>query len=123
MSGCRIANHHGEKGLAMNQREFEAELRREGYQIFYGGLKAGEVNPEHAHDWDARVMVIGGEITLTRAGKPETFRAGDSWRLDVRDGGRSLQGDKGIIHDAGEDCQGFPPGRSSAPFTGLSAER
>ena len=48
----------------MNQSEFEAELRRQGYQVFYGGLQAGMVNPDHAHDWDARVMVIGGEITL-----------------------------------------------------------
>jgi hypothetical protein len=32
-------------GLVMNQREFEADLRRQGYQIFYGGLQAGMVNP------------------------------------------------------------------------------
>jgi hypothetical protein len=60
----------------MNQREFEADLRRQGYQVFYGGLQPGMVNPDHAHDWDARVMVIGGEITLTRDGKAETFRVG-----------------------------------------------
>jgi quercetin dioxygenase-like cupin family protein len=30
-----------------------------------------------AHDFDARIMVLSGEITLTRDGKPETFRAGD----------------------------------------------
>jgi len=47
----------------MNQSEFEAELRRQGYQVFYGGLQAGMVNPDHTHDLDARVMVIGGEIT------------------------------------------------------------
>ena len=62
----------------MNQSEFEAELRREGYKVFYGGLQAGAMNPDHTHDWDARVMVIGGEITLTRGGKAETFRAGDN---------------------------------------------
>ena len=56
----------------MNQSEFEAELRRQGYQVFYGGLQAGMVNPDHTHDLDARVMVIGGEITLTRGGKAET---------------------------------------------------
>jgi hypothetical protein len=60
----------------MNQSEFEADLRRQGYQVFYGGLGAGMVNPDHAHDWDARVMVIGGEITLTRGEKAETFRVG-----------------------------------------------
>jgi quercetin dioxygenase-like cupin family protein len=62
----------------MNQSKFEADLRRQGYQVFYGGLQAGIVNSDHAHDWDARVMVIGGEITLTRGGKAETFRVGDS---------------------------------------------
>jgi len=62
----------------MTPTEFEADLRREGYQVFYGGLRANETNPEHGHDWHARVMVIGGEITITRDGKPETFRTGDS---------------------------------------------
>ena len=62
----------------MNQSEFETDLRHQGYQVFYGGLQAGMVNPEHTHEWDARVMVIGGEITLTRGGKTETFRVGDS---------------------------------------------
>jgi hypothetical protein len=59
----------------MNQSEFEADLQRQGYQVFYGGLQAGVVNPDHTHDWDARVMVIHGQITLTRGGKAETFRA------------------------------------------------
>ncbi|MGE0736795.1 MAG: cupin domain-containing protein [Alphaproteobacteria bacterium] len=62
----------------MTQSEFEADLRREGYQVFYGGSRANEVLPEHGHAWDARLMVIGGEITLTRDGKAETFRAGDT---------------------------------------------
>jgi hypothetical protein len=39
----------------MNQSDFEADLRREGYEVFYGGLKAGEVNLDHSHDWHARV--------------------------------------------------------------------
>jgi len=34
----------------MNQSEFEADLKREGYEVFYGGLKAGLMNTEHAHD-------------------------------------------------------------------------
>ena len=27
----------------MNQSEFEADLQRQGYQVFYGGLQAGVV--------------------------------------------------------------------------------
>jgi quercetin dioxygenase-like cupin family protein len=85
----------------MNQSDFEAELRREGYQIFYGGLKAGEVNPDHAHDWDARVMVIGGEITLTRAGKPETFSVGDSCAVAAGEMHAEHVGPQGVTYIAG----------------------
>ena len=37
----------------------------------------------HAHDFDVRIMVLGGEITVTRDGKPETFQG---WR-SLRAGG------------------------------------
>ena len=85
----------------MNQREFEAELQREGYQVFYGGLRAGEVNPDHAHDWDARVMVIGAQITLTRAGKAETFRAGDSCAVAAGELHAEHVGPQGVAYVAG----------------------
>jgi quercetin dioxygenase-like cupin family protein len=85
----------------MDQSDFEAELRREGYQIFYGGLKAGEVNPDHAHDWDARVMVIGGEITLTRAGKVENFRVGDSCAVAAGEMHAEHVGPQGVAYIAG----------------------
>ena len=62
----------------MNQSEFEADLRREGYEVFYSGMRANEVLAEHGPDWDARVMVLGGKITITRDGKAETFCAGDT---------------------------------------------
>jgi hypothetical protein len=41
----------------MNQSEFETDLRRQGYQVFYGGLQAGMLNPEHTHEWDARTSL------------------------------------------------------------------
>jgi quercetin dioxygenase-like cupin family protein len=62
----------------MNQSEFEADLLREGYQVSNGGTRPNEVNAEHSHEWHARVMVIGGEITITRDGKADTFRPGDN---------------------------------------------
>ena len=85
----------------MNQSEFEADLRRQGYQVFYGGLQAGTVNPDHAHDWDARVMVIGGEITLTRGGKTETFRAGDSCTVSAGEVHAEHVGPQGVAYVAG----------------------
>jgi len=85
----------------MNQSEFEAELRREGYQVFYGGLKAAEVNPDHTHDWDARVMVLAGEITLTRGGKAETFRAGGSCAVAAGETHAEHVGPQGVAYIAG----------------------
>jgi quercetin dioxygenase-like cupin family protein len=85
----------------MNQSDFEAELQREGYQIFYGGFPAGQVNPDHTHDWDARLMVIGGEIALTRAGKTEAFRAGDSCNVDARELHAEQVGPQGVAYIVG----------------------
>jgi hypothetical protein len=57
----------------VTRAEFEADLLREGYEVFYGGSRANEVLPEHGHDREERSMMIGGEMTLTRDGKPERF--------------------------------------------------
>jgi quercetin dioxygenase-like cupin family protein len=85
----------------MNQSEFEADLRHEGYEIFYGGLQAEMVNPEHSHAWDARVLVIGGEITLTRGGKTETFHAGDSCAVPAGEVHAEHVGPQGVAYIAG----------------------
>ena len=85
----------------MNQSEFEADLRQQGYQVFYGGLQAGVVNPDHTHDWDSRVMVIGGEITLTRGGEMETFRAGDSRAVAAGEVHAERVGPQGVAYIAG----------------------
>jgi len=85
----------------MNQSEFEADLLREGYQVFYGGLRANEVNPEHGHAWDARVMVIGGEITITRDGKAEIFRTGDSCMIPANYAHAEKIGPRGVAYIAG----------------------
>ena len=85
----------------MNQREFEADLRRDGYEVFYGGMSAGHANPAHSHDWDARVMVIGGEITMIRAGKPQTFRAGDSCAVAAGEMHTEQVGPQGVAYIAG----------------------
>jgi quercetin dioxygenase-like cupin family protein len=85
----------------MNQSEFEADLKREGYEVFYGGLRAGQANPDHTHDWDARVMVIGGEITITRDGKAEMFRVGDSCAVRAGETHAENVGAQGVAYISG----------------------
>jgi quercetin dioxygenase-like cupin family protein len=85
----------------MEQSLFETELKRDGYEVRYGGMAAGMTNPEHAHDFDARVMVIGGEITITRGGKAETFRPGDSCVVTAGERHAEAAGPQGVAYVAG----------------------
>lgn len=81
------AEHVGPEGVAyvsgrrrqgpLTREAFEADLRREGFEVRFGGQKPGYSAEPHTHDFDARIMVLGGEITLTIDGKPTTYRAGD----------------------------------------------
>ena len=85
----------------MNQSEFEADLQREGYQVFYGGMRANDTVGEHGHPWDARVFVIGGEITISRDGKAETFRSGDSCMVPANYPHSEAVGPSGVAYIAG----------------------
>ncbi|NBQ75756.1 MAG: cupin domain-containing protein [Acetobacteraceae bacterium] len=70
--------HRTQKGQDMTRDEFEADLLKQGYGVFYGGFRAGLENPEHTHPWDARLFILGGEITITQDGKAICYRAGDT---------------------------------------------
>jgi len=87
-AGCMHTEQVGPEGVAyvsgrrrnggpLTREAFESDLRREGFEVVHGGQKPGYSADLHAHDFDARNMVLGGEITVVRDGKPETFRAGD----------------------------------------------
>ena len=62
----------------MDRATFIAELERDGYEIVEREMEANDVKSDHAHEFDARVMVLKGEITITRDGNAATYRAGDS---------------------------------------------
>ena len=48
----------------MNRDEFKSDLRREGYEVREGGMEPNVHRPAHTDDFDARVMVLEGTITL-----------------------------------------------------------
>ena len=61
----------------MDRLAFEAELRREGYSVVNASLKPNCCAPDHVHDFDAKLLVLGGEITLIRDGASRTFVPGE----------------------------------------------
>ena len=58
-----------------------SDLRREGFEVIHGGQKPNFTEDLHAHGFDVRIMVLSGEITVIRDGKPETFCAGGSCEI------------------------------------------
>ncbi len=65
----------------MDQVQFEAELKRDGYEVMTNTTTAAKVNPEHSHPFDVRAMVVQGALTLTRDGKARTYRSGESFAM------------------------------------------
>lgn len=61
----------------MDRLAFEAAARADGFSIVHSSLKPLTTAPNHCHDFDARLFVLAGEITITRDNAATTFRAGD----------------------------------------------
>jgi mannose-6-phosphate isomerase-like protein (cupin superfamily) len=83
----RTANSHiqqTEREEAMDQTQFEADLQRDGFRMVYASLKPNLKDPNHCHDFNARLLVLSGEITIARDNASENFRAGQC--LDVPGG-------------------------------------
>ncbi len=67
----------------MDISAFEKELKNTGYGDIV--MKEGEpstVNTPHQHEFAVRGLVIAGEFTLTKDGKPTTYVAGDTFFMD-----------------------------------------
>ena len=65
----------------MNRTEFETSATADGYEIVDREMAAGHVNPEHSHEFDARLLMLEGEMTVTYKDGPVTYRAGDTCAL------------------------------------------
>jgi quercetin dioxygenase-like cupin family protein len=66
----------------MDAAKFETELRAEGFsQIETKSVAARTHNDAHHHPFDVKALVLDGQITLTVAGKPSTYRPGDVFTM------------------------------------------
>ncbi len=66
----------------MNQTEFETELGEQGYsEVIDRRMEANSLNPEHAHDFDAHLLVLEGAMTIISEGQERMYRAGDTFSM------------------------------------------
>lgn len=89
----------------MTRAEFEAELVRDGYEAREGEIKPDVHREPHAHDFDARLFVLDGSLTLAFGTDRVTYRPGDSCTVPA-----------GTMHAEHTDADGvrFVSGRRSA---------
>ena len=64
--------------MAMNRAEFEADLRRDGYELREGKIEPNVHRDAHAHEFDARLFVLEGSVKLVFGTGPCTYGPGDS---------------------------------------------
>jgi quercetin dioxygenase-like cupin family protein len=61
---------------------FETELHEQGYaEVVDRRMDADTLNPEHAHEFDARLLVLEGTMTITAEGAERIYRAGDTFTM------------------------------------------
>jgi hypothetical protein len=65
----------------IDRATFEAELKRDGYDILTNTTPGVKVNPQHSHPFDVRAMVLKGALTLTREGTVRTYKAGETFTM------------------------------------------
>ena len=62
----------------MNRAEFEADLKRGGYEVREGGVEPNEHREAHTHDFDVRFLVLEGSITLLFGNDRRAYGPGDT---------------------------------------------
>jgi quercetin dioxygenase-like cupin family protein len=70
--------------MQMERVIFETELREQGYgEVVDRRMEANAINPDHAHEFDARLLVLDGAMTITSEGNRRTYRAGDTFAMSA----------------------------------------
>jgi mannose-6-phosphate isomerase-like protein (cupin superfamily) len=99
--------------MAMDRAEFEADLRREGYELREGEIKPNVHRGSHAHEFDARLFVLEGSLTLVVGAERCTYRPGDSCNVPA-----------GTMHEEHTEAEGvrYLAGRRPAARNVTAAE-
>jgi quercetin dioxygenase-like cupin family protein len=86
----------------MEQAVFESELREQGYgEVVDRRMEPYRLNPDHAHEFDARLLVLEGAMTIVAEGSERTYRAGETFTMAAGCRHSERSGPDGARHLAG----------------------
>lgn len=81
----------------MQESEFRAQLKEGGYdEARLIEWSPDTFNDTHTHEFDASVLVLAGEITVTTADETCTCRAGDTFSLNAGIPHKEMIGPEGV---------------------------
>ena len=67
----------------MTPEQFEQQMRQQGYEIATVERPANGSLDLHTHPFEARALILEGEITIVSEGKTQFCRAGELFQLDA----------------------------------------
>lgn len=86
----------------MERMAFETELHEQGYmEVVDRRMEPNAINPEHTHEFDARLLVLDGTMTVTAAGTERTYNAGDTFTMSAGCRHTERSGPAGVRYLAG----------------------
>jgi quercetin dioxygenase-like cupin family protein len=81
-------------------------LRDEGYaELVDRRMDAGAVNLDHSHEFDARLLILDGAMTIASEGTTRTYRAGDTFSMTAGCIHAEAAGPEGVRYLAGRRYQ------------------
>ena len=85
----------------MDRATFEAELAREGYEPMTRRMDPNEARPEHVHEFDARLLVLDGRMTIVSDGTEREYAPGETFAIPAGRRHAEQTGPEGAFYIAG----------------------
>ena len=85
----------------MDQDEFASRLRRDGFQeVTTVAREAGSMG-EHSHAFEAKALILDGELQIRTAEGERTYKTGDIFHLQPNVVHSETYGEKGVKYLVG----------------------
>lgn len=79
----------------MDAEQFRQQLQGQGYEFVTVVRDAGELG-QHQHDFEARALILRGEITLRTASATRVYRVGEVFHLQAGEAHSESYGQDGV---------------------------